>query len=184
MPALSDNSRSAYNPEENAHIPFKVVYRAVPAQNGRRWTTIRDLEKKANFVEYDLTQAGFNIATPVRFIPQFGGKTARIEVTGFTTATSLENRPNVPATDTVNRMATGVVPGEKTALTSGDPGGGNLSLGQEPTAQIDSDVLALLDALDAASSTIQTLTLDSLEYNGIKFGRRARTFPNELGSII
>jgi hypothetical protein len=179
MPALTVNSRSPYNPNDEVHIPFKAVYRVVPIQDGRRWTTIRDLEKMADFIEYDLTQAGFNIAIPVRAIPQFGGKTARIEITGFTTKVTVEQHPITKPTSAVNRMSTGVVPGEHTGTVSGDPGGGNLAESQEPTARTENDVLGLKLALDAASTTIGTrLTLENMDYNGIKYGRGARTFPD------
>lgn len=179
MPSLTDSSRTPYNPNDEEFIPFKVVYRAVPARDGRRWTAIRDLQKMAEFIEYDLIQAGFNIATPVRFIPQFGGKSARVEITGFTKKLTTEQHPDIQPTTSVYRLSTGVVPGEKTAATSGDPGGGNLSSLQEPTARTENDVLGLITTLDSSSVTIGTkLTLENIDYNGIKYGRGARTFPS------
>lgn len=182
MPALSDNSRANYNPNERTFYPFKAVYRVSVGHDGRRWTVIRTLEKIANFVEADLINAGWNIATPVRFVPQFGMKPARIEITGFTSYVSFRDVPN---TNAVNRMSTGVVQGENTDVTTGQPGGGNLSLGQEPTPRVENDVTGMIITLEADStilggSTAYEVELEYMEYNGIKYGRDGRTFPTTI----
>ena len=103
MPLLSNNAGANNSrPSLNTHIPFRASFRFVPAENGRRWTKIRDLQKIANSLELDLEESGLNVAQSVRAIPEFGGQTARLELEGFVQST-VESDPPQPATSLVNR---------------------------------------------------------------------------------
>jgi hypothetical protein len=180
MTNLSDSTRAQRNETMTYHVPFKAYLRVVPDKDGRRWTSVRDLQKLAQFIEDELVASGWNIATPVAATTQFGDSTARITLIGFV-AYDADARLNIPPTDSVNLIHSGTVPGEKTAPISGDPGGGNLGLSQDPTASVDAEVALLIADLEGATSGsayIGTVALiEVIEYNSVVYGRGGRSLP-------
>lgn len=172
------NSGGVLNPNTTSFVPFRAYLREVPVEGGgRRWTQIRDLQKTAHIIETELVAAGWNIARPVAFKPQFGNKTAEIVLNGFVGRPDADY-PVEAQTTTVNIIHTGTVPGEKTALVTKDPGSGNLSYGQEPSDNVESLAFAIQNALTLDSTYIgESAIIERLEVNGIMFGLNARTMP-------
>ena len=87
--------------QDEIHIPYVIHIRIVPdLAQGKRWSHFRNLEKKALRVEQDLLAAGFNIATPVAFTPQFGDFGARLTIIGFDQLSASSDGDNAaPTTD-------------------------------------------------------------------------------------
>ena len=155
------------------HVPFKVFARIVPANDGRRFTKVRDSEKIASFIESDLQEAGFNIAIPVAYTPQMGQNPARVTIVGMLAVYRSEH-PILPPTTDSTVIHSGTVPGEKTAKVTG-PMGGSLSWGQEPIDEINDGVKWLKENLEAASSHLNDIY--RIEYSGVRFGEEFKSFP-------
>lgn len=172
----STDPLSTRHPNSTIEIPFKVFLRFVPNTDGRRFTKIRDMEKIAAIIEDELLDSGMNLATPVAFTLQFGQHTGRFTVVGFWP--KALSRGNAAATSAVNIITDGTVPGERTHAESGDVGGGNLSYGQDVTTSVNNEVVNFIIELKARSATLNSRTeIEFIDYNGIKFGRNAQTFP-------
>lgn len=165
----------------NTHIPFVVHLRIAPAGDGRRGVRVRDMQSTARMIEDDLTDAGWNIATPVAFKPQFGQSSAEINLVGFFERDEAGSEPSdvpnfAPVTD-VQVIADGTVPGEKTALVTGNVGG-SLSWGQDTVSMLDTLVSDLKTALTVDSAIIgEVATFERIEIMGVKYGRGGRSFP-------
>jgi len=172
------NSGNTLHPNGTSFVPFRVYLREVPTESGgRRWVTIRDLQKTAHIIETELVAAGWNIATPVPFKPQFGQKPAEITLNGFV-ARPDEEYPVEHQTTTVEVIHSGTVPGERTALTAVQPGGGSLSYGQEPSDNVENLAFAIMNSLIIDSTFIgESATIEKIEVNGIMFGYGSRTMP-------
>lgn len=167
--------------QDEEFIPFVAHIRVVPdLTTGKRWVLIRNLEKIALRVERDLLAAGFNIATPVAFTPQFGDYGARLTVVGFVEKSRInDGRQNQPPTTNIDEIHSGTDPGERTALIDGNKGG-SLSAGQDPTSVVDAEVTELRALLDAASTHYNLDDIVHIEYNGVKYGVKkqgGRSFP-------
>lgn len=169
----------------DTHIPFTVHLRVVPyGGGGRRLAMIRSLQMTAKFIEDDLLGAGWNIATPVAFKPQSGNTSATITLQGFFSrdeiGTETTDVPNQTTTTDVSVISAGTVPGERTALISGNKGG-SLSWGQHTKPFLDVLANYLKTQLETDSAVIGgAATVDSMTIMGVKFGRRARSFPPPL----
>lgn len=166
----------------DTQMPFTAYIRVVPfSGQGRRLANVRDLQNIARMIQVDLVNAGWNIATPVAFTPQFGHETARITLVGFIKrdegGTDPSDVPNfVPTTD-VQIFNTGTVPGEKTSLISGNVGG-SLSWGQDTSPTLDVLVSDLKNALISDSSVIgESATIDRIDLMGVTYGKGGRSFP-------
>ncbi len=169
----------------DTQIPFTVTCRIVTAESGgRRMTTQRSGQMTANMVQSDLIDAGWNIATPVAYVPAFGSSTARITLNGFFVrdvggTDQTDDLSVFVPTEPVTKIASGTVPGEKTSIITGDGGGGNLSYGQEPVAQTNTLVYELINSLQMDSSLIGTVAIiEKIDLMGVKYGKDARSFPN------
>lgn len=163
-------------------MPFKAFLRVVPySGGGRRLAGVRDLQNTARMVENDLVAAGWNIARPVAFTPQFGHETARITVVGFIQRDEIgsepEDTPNFAPTTDVQVFNSGTVPGEKTGLVTGNVGG-SLSWAQDTVAKLDTLVSDIKNALTLDSSVIgEVATIDKIELMGVTYGMGGRSFP-------
>ncbi len=166
----------------NTQIPFTAYLRVVPADgDGRRMVKVRDQQLTAKLIEDDLVDAGWNIATPVAFKPQFGAKQAEIIVEGFFERDEVGSEPSdvpnfQPVTDTAVITA-GTVPGEKTAVVEGNVGG-SLSWGQDTTTQLDTLCDDLRTALTIDSDQIGEVALiERIRIMGVDYGAGGRSFP-------
>lgn len=166
---------------DSIHIPFVVQSRIIPdLATGKRWSLYRNLEKLALRVETKLKNAGFNIATPVAFTPQFGDRTARLTIVGFVEKSRLTDlRTNESPTTDIRVINSGVDVGEKTTIFKINKGG-SLSEAQDPTTTVDNEVLALITAI-VNSGALTADQIISVEYNGVKYGTKkwgGRSFPS------
>lgn len=172
-----------FGPRDTA-VPFETTLRVVPAESqGRRMVSVRSGQLTAKMIEDDLVNAGWNIATPVTYVPAYGNNTAKVKVRGFVSrdvgGTDQTDDVEVfqPASQ-IYRFANGTVPGEGTSQIAGYTGGGNLSFGQEPSAETDTQVYNLITSLGIASSLIGTVAIiEKVELAGVKYGKGARSFP-------
>jgi hypothetical protein len=170
----SDNGH-IFGPSDT-QIPFTAYLRVVPVENqGRRMVTVRDLSQTARMIEDDLS--GWNIAKPVSYNLQFGNSTGRITINGIIVRDNV-SVPNFRPADPVNKISSGTVPGERTQVFNGDAGGGNLSKGQDTSAQLDVLAAEIKTALEADSDIIgENATVDNMLVMGVKYGRGGRSFP-------
>lgn len=164
-------------PVHTRHEPFIVYVKVVPNRGfGRRFEYYRDTERLALKVERELVDAGFNIATPVAWTPQFQNAPARLTIVGFVSradSTSLTTDDNQnPMTPGVEIIHSGTIDGEKTAKMT--PVNGTQTWGDPPTSVNRSRVSALKSAIEAASTGIDIIYID---YNGVKYGQ----LPNKKG---
>lgn len=175
------------------HFPYRAYIKVVPSQgDGRRWEYIRDLQKIADTAEDLLIADDFNIATPLAYTPQIGQAPARLTIVGFLEADAA-TYPNTPPTTAASRpgiIHSGTVVGEKTSVMYGYHGG-DLSQGQEPTAQVETLVAALKADIETSLSGATmssaypdfTFTVFFMDFNGVKFGslpnkKAFRSFPS------
>ena len=160
-------------------IPFTAHIRVVPdLATGKRWSLYRNLEKIALRVEEDLSNVtGLNIATPVAFTPQFGDYSARLTIVGFYEQSRLENgtsrdgRLNTAPTTNIDEIHSGTDPDEKTAVINGNRGG-SLAAGQDPTDDVEMEVVELRDLLVASTNQFDENDITHIEYNGVKYGTK------------
>lgn len=165
-----------------AHIPFVAHVRVVPdLATGKRWSLYRNLEKVSIRVEDDLLDAGFNIATPIAFTPQFGDYGARLTIVGFVEKSRLTDSRKIEApTTNIDLIHSGTDPDEKTALIDGNRGG-SLSEAQDPTATVEAETAELRALLAAATTQFDLNDVTHIEYNGVKYGLKkigGRSFTN------
>ena len=169
----------------NTQIPFSACLRVVPySGGGRRLASTRNLQLLAKFVEDDLVAAEWNIAIPVAYKPQYGNTSAQITLEGFVerdeesgTTAPPADVPNFAPVADVQIMANGTIPGEKTALVTGNVGG-SLSWGQNTTATLDTLVSEIVAALKADSVMIdEVVTIDRITVMGVAYGRGGRSLP-------
>ena len=178
MTLLSHSTRrpSLDGPREPKHEPFTAFARVVPTRGfGRRFEMIRDLEKKAQIVEDDLNDAGFNIALPVAFTHPFQQVPARLTIVGFVevgVGSVGESGNFAPVTPTQGVIHSGTVIGEKTELKT--PPQGNQGWGDDPTSGNMTDVMELKASLEDASTGLEVFYI---EYKGVKYGQH----PNRKG---
>lgn len=175
--STSTSKPSFMGPVHTKHEPFIVYAKVVPSRGyGRRFEYYRSLERLALKVEDELMDAGFNIATPVAWTPQFGNAPARLTIVGFVsradsaTLTTDDNVP--PLTPGVEIIHSGTVDGEFTDVMT--PVNGTQTWGDEPTSVNRSRVSALKSAIEVASTGIDIIYID---YNGVKYGQ----LPNKKG---
>jgi len=183
---MSELSMETFNPvsdeaQDTLHVPFTAHIRVVPnLGTGKRRQMLNELRKKARRVEADLVAAGFNIATPVAYTPQFGDYTGRLTIVGFLARSkNTNNRTGIAPTTNVDIISAGTDQGEKTAPITGNVGG-SLSWGQDTQTQIDEDVRLLREAMDNASVEFTLKDIIHIEYNGVKYGVKkfgGRSFP-------
>jgi len=157
--------------QDETFVPFVAHIRVVPdLATGKRLSYYRNLEKTALRVEDDLVDAGFNIATPIAFTPQFGDFGARLTIIGFTEKSRVtDNRQVESPTTSIDLIHSGTDPNEKTALIDGNKGG-SLAAGQDPTNTVEMEVSELRMNLAAASTQFQIDDVIHIEYNGVKYG--------------
>jgi hypothetical protein len=189
MPNLSTTPTqpAPWGARSNTFVPFTATIRVVPDRaTGKRWSLWRNLEKTALRVENDLETAGFNIATPVAFTPQFGDFSARLTVVGFLERSQLsvvdggDGRKVEAPTTNIDFIHSGTDPDEKTDLIDGNRGG-SLAEAQDPTNTVDTEVSILRGLLVSASNLYDSADILSIEYNGVKYGLRkqgGRSFPS------
>lgn len=164
-------------PRSTKFEPFVAYARVTPdREDGRRFVYYRGLENAAQKVEEDLIDAGFHIATPIAFTPQFQQAPARLTIVGFVETTensgTTEENNNPPVTPTAKIIHSGTVDGEKTSVQT--PIQGNQGWGDNPTAANQTNVMNLKADLEAASSGIEIFYIN---YNGVRYG----TLPNKKG---
>ena len=105
MTRLSDNTRvqSLRGPGRVKFVPFTAYAGIIPINgNGKRFETVRDMERIADDVEDALRllqdsnteDAKFDFAYPIAATPQFGDKTARVTIHG--NADLLDNFTKTP----------------------------------------------------------------------------------------
>jgi hypothetical protein len=161
--------------QDAVHIPFVVHVRVVPdSAQGKRLSYFRNLEKIALRVEQDLEAAGFNVATPVAFTPQFGDYGSRLSIIGFDQVSATNDGDNAaPTTDVrvIHSQGAGINPDEPTAVVAGNRGG-SLDWAQDPTAVVDARVAHLVTTLLAASPQLAARDIVHVEYNGVKYGMK------------
>jgi hypothetical protein len=167
-------------PQETAYPPFIVYARVVPViASGRRREFVHDLEKKAQMIETALVKAGFNLAIPVAFTPNFRQSPSRVTIVGFDKVSteaggSFPLDPNVPpVTPTHSIIHSGTVEGEKTSVLKSVQG--IQTYGDNPTAANQLSVKALKSAIEAAVATITptppSFKIFYIDYNGVKYGQ-------------
>jgi hypothetical protein len=157
MPALS-------GPQGTKYEPFVAYAKVVPSRAfGRKAEYHRDLEKKAQKVEDDLIDAGFNVAAPVLFVPQVGQAPARLTIVGFVASSDSTRPPVVP---TAKIIHSGSTDAEKTSVMT--PVQGTQGWGDLPTTKNQNDVADLKVALETASPGIDIFYIS---YNGVKYGQ-------------
>jgi hypothetical protein len=144
-------------------VQFKVFANLVPLE-GKRWETIRDMERVANEVEAAII-AGLptiNIATPIAFTPQFGSKTARITIVG-----------TVREDDPLRADRTNATFDHDNAIMSGQIGGPNMA---RTDPLVDAAVKRLKSLLEGSSSHLLN-HIYRIEYAGCVYGEGGRHFP-------
>lgn len=161
-------------PQATGFHPFTVYAKLTPVvASGRRREFVHDLEKKAQMVETALIAAGFKLAVPVAFTPNFRRSPTRVTIVGFDAAAS-STTPNVtPVTPTASVIHSGTVEGEKTSVLHSVQG--HQTYGDIPTAANRAAVKALKLAIEAAVATITptppAFSIFYIEYNGVKYGQ-------------
>ncbi len=146
-------------------VQFKAFVELVPLE-GKRWETLRDMERVANDVEAAIVAglSTINIATPVAFTPQFGNKTARLTVVGTVREDAAIRADRTDATfDHDNSIISGQVGGPNMART-------------EPTDATDAAVKRLKTLLESASAHLLN-HIYRIEYAGCVYGEGGRHFP-------
>lgn len=161
-------------PQAIGQHPFIVYARVVPAiDSGRRREFIHDLEKKAQQIETALVAAGFNLAIPVAFTPNFRQAPSRVTIVGFDPVSTTTTPNTTPVTPTHSVIHSGTVEGEKTSVLTSVQG--NQTYGDNPTAANQAAAGALKDAMEAAVATITptppSFTIFYMDYNGVKYGQ-------------
>lgn len=187
MPDYNVNStlgQPLFNPKDT-QIPFEITCRVIPDEGqGRRMVSYRSGELTTSMLQNDLVDAGWTLGTPFSYVPAFGNKTACIKFRGFFVrdvggTDQTDDVPNFKPTSEVTKIHTGTVPGEKTDGILGDPGGGNLSYGQEPVPTLDDVYIDLITALEGDSALFGTVvTIERVDLMGVVFGKGARSFPS------
>lgn len=176
MTLYSDDVRigAIGGPQATGLHPYIVYARIVPViASGRRQEFVHDLQKKAQQIETALVSAGFKLAIPVAFTPNFRQAPSRVTIVGFD-AVSTATTPNVtPVTPTHSIIHSGTVEGEKTSKLHSVQGDQNY--GDNPTAANQAAVKLLKSSIEAAVASI-TPTAPSfkvfyIEYNGVKYGQ-------------
>jgi hypothetical protein len=152
------------------HVPFTAFLRIVPIR-GKRFETVRDMEKIAYRVEENLEHlcssgsftapVSFDFAKPVAFTPQFGDKTARLTIHGH--ACKIPNFTKTPDGLHNKDTSDGILTG---------PGGGN-AVNRVP----DPDVSALTKELKMQIESATGLPVYRMEVAGFIFGITGETFP-------
>jgi hypothetical protein len=163
--------------QNEVFIPFVARVRVVPdLATGKRWSYFRNLEKIALRTENDLVAAGFNIATPVAFTPQFGDFEAHLTIVGFVEKQRISANPttdpdrlNAAPTTNIDEIHSGTDPDEKTAVINGNKGG-SLSAGQDPTSVVEAEIVELRALLAASTNQFDEHHVIHIEYNGVKYG--------------
>lgn len=153
-------------------VPFSCWVKIDPI-HGKRQEVIRDMQKKAEFVEDALdTLCGasdgtgddlaFDYTKPISFIPQFGQKTARLSFVG-----------NACRRDSFTKTPVG----ERTVVNANEfetgPGASNAS-NRIPDAEVDALCKSLKASIEAA---ISPLIVIRLEIAGYIYGVSGSTFP-------
>lgn len=186
MPDYNVNStlgQPIFSPKDT-QFPFEVTCRVIPEESqGRRLVRYRSGEMTTQMLQNDLLNAGWVLASPFTFVPAYGNKSAYIKFRGFLSrdvggTDQTDDVPPFKPTSQVTKIHSGTVPGEKTAEILGDPGGGNLSYGQEPVPTLNELYLVLVAALEADSTLFGTaVTIERVDLMGVVFGKGARSFP-------
>ena len=174
MALLSSSSQRPLlsGPQAIKHTQFVAYAKVIPDLGfGRRVEMWRDLEKKAQMVEEDLQDAGFNLALPVAFSPQFQQVPARLTIYGFIANTNENVAPITPSATVIH---SGTIEGEKTAILT--PPQGDQNRDDKPTATTLTSVAELKNALELASPG---LDIFYLSFNGVRFGQQ----PNRKGFL-
>ncbi len=170
-------------------IPFTAHIKVLPF-NGKRFETIRDLQKISEMVYNGIVNtASVNVATPgggqhrnytgteagglsgyvngCAVKPQFGQTPAQLMITGFYEVSSK----NLPTYS------------DKEVLHTGQDleGIGSHSYDATPQAAVDAGVKALKTALESAIDTeiggLFTYQIFRMDYNGVLYGDRGFHFP-------
>lgn len=157
--------------QDEIFVPFVARVRVVPnLGTGKRTTYFRNLEKIALRTEQDLLDAGFNIATPVAFTPQFGDYEAHLTIVGFYEYSRIsDGRFNQAPTTDIEVIHSGTDVDEKTSKVSVNRGG-SLSEAQDTTSTVNSEVVALRSLLAASTTQFVETDVIHIEYNGVKYG--------------
>lgn len=187
MPKLSIHNAAADTVSPTAardavHVPFVARIRLVPKRGtGKRFDVWRNLEKSALRAEMALVAAGWNIATPVAFTPQFGDFEAHLTIVGFRQKSRVaDDREVIAPTTDVTEIHSGTDPGEKTSTVEVNKGG-SLSKGQDTVITVDDEVRELVNSLGSATSIFGVTDIIHVEYNGVKYGVKklgGRSFPS------
>lgn len=149
-------------------VPFSCWVRIEPIR-GKRQEVIRDMQKKAEFVEDALDtlcgasdEVAFDYTKPISFIPQFGQKTARLSFVG--NACQRDSFTKIPI-------------GERTVVNANEfqtgPGAANAS-NRVPDPEVDALCKDLKSAIEAVISPLKVIRL---EVAGFIYGEGGATFP-------
>lgn len=163
------------------HVPFKAYLRYIPYPSGRKWEVLRDKQKMVRRLESDMLSNGWNIATPISYDLNFPGF---ITVIGFYEL-DRNTSPNYDPLTEASRIHPGSN-GDPASVVTGHAGvsGGltddrritNGSTGDE--GDFASEVAAFyLDLYNAVGAVSSKISVQKVEYNGIRFGKNAPTLP-------
>ena len=186
MPDYNTNStmgQPLFSPKDTQY-PFEITCRVIPEEGqGRRMVSYRSGEMTTQMLQNDLVDAGWTLGTPFTYVPAFGNKSAYIKFRGFLRrdigSDPSDDVPNFKPTSQQAVIHPGTVPGEKTDEIIGDPGGGNLSYGQEPVPTLNDMYVNLVAAIEADSTLFGTqVTIERVDLMGVVFGKGARSFPS------
>jgi hypothetical protein len=161
-------------PQSTGQHPFIVYGRIVPViASGRRREFVHDMEKKAQMIETALLGAGFNLAIPVAFTPNFRQAPSRVTIVGFDPVSSATTPNTTPVIPTHSVIHSGTVEGEKTSVLHSVQG--IQTYADNPTAANQAAVKTLKAAIEAAVATITptppAFKIFYMEYNGVKYGQ-------------
>lgn len=173
MPTLSELFHLPGNDNTAVFVPFTAFLRIEPIQ-GKRSEVVRDMQKKAAYVENaledlcqgagtgtDAEETEFDFAKPVAYTPAFGDKPARLTIHGHACRrTSFTKTP----VGNIEYDNDGV---EVTGVAAGNPSN------RTPSTDLKNLCRALKAALESASG----FTCYRLELAGYIFGLTGTHFP-------